>query len=82
MCKLLLTLIVKSVNSVDGGTLVVTTQQKKVFWVFDLKKKNSLKFDLHFQCYNLVCQEKANSLQRLLPSVHIISCNIQCLLDC
>ncbi len=43
MCKLILTLIVKSVNSVDGGTLVVTTQQKKVFWVFDLEKKNSLK---------------------------------------
>ena len=40
--KLILTLIVKSVNSVDGGTLVVTAQQKEVFWVFDLQRTKLL----------------------------------------
>ena len=32
-----LTFIVKSVNSVDGGTLVVSTQQEEVLRIFYLK---------------------------------------------
>lgn len=51
-----LTLVIETVYPVDGGTLVVPSQQEKVLWVF-----------------NLVCQQQADGLQRLLPSVHIIS---------
>lgn len=31
-----LTLVVKAVNAVDGGTFVVAAKDEEVFWVFDL----------------------------------------------
>ena len=31
-----LTLIVEAIYSVNGGALVVSSQQKEIFWVFDL----------------------------------------------
>ena len=31
-----LTLIIEAIYSVNGGALVVSPQQKEVFWVFDL----------------------------------------------
>lgn len=31
-----LTLIIKAVDTVNGGTLVVAAQQEEVLWVFDL----------------------------------------------
>ena len=37
----LLTFIVKSVDSVDGGTLVVAAEKKEVLWIFDLKGKET-----------------------------------------
>lgn len=33
------TFVVKSINSVDGRTLVITSQQEKVFGVFDLVRE-------------------------------------------
>ena len=33
------TLITKSVNSVDGCTLVVASEQKEIFWVLDLVRQ-------------------------------------------
>jgi len=36
--KTAFTLVVKSVNTVDGGALVVTAQQEEVFGIFYLKK--------------------------------------------
>ena len=56
MCFPVLTLVVEAVDAVDGGALVVATQQKEVFWVFDL-----------------VGQQQTDGLQRLLPSIHVIS---------
>ena len=38
--------VVKSIDSVDGAALVVTSQKKKVFWIFDFvreHKANNLK---------------------------------------
>lgn len=34
-----LTLIVEAIYSVNGGTLMVSSQQKEVFWVFDLVRQ-------------------------------------------
>jgi len=51
-----LTLVVEAVDAVDGGTLVVASQQEEVLGVFDL-----------------VRQQQADGLQRLLPSVHVVS---------
>lgn len=50
-----LTLVVEAIYPVDGGALVIPSQQEKVLWVF-----------------NLVSQQQADGLQRLLPSVHIV----------
>jgi len=51
-----LALIVESVDAVDGGAFVVTTEDEEVFWVFDL-----------------VCQQKADGLERLLSSVDVVA---------
>jgi len=50
-----LALVVEAIYPVDGGALVVASQQKEVFWVLDL-----------------VGQQQAYGLQRLLPSVHVV----------
>lgn len=51
-----LTLIIESIYSVDGGALMIPSQQEEVLWVFDF-----------------VGQKQTDGLQRLLPSVHIVS---------
>jgi hypothetical protein len=51
-----LALVVESVDSVDGGTLVVTTEDEEVLWVFDL-----------------VGEEKADGLERLLASINVVT---------
>ena len=51
-----LTFIIEPVYPIDGGTLVVPSEQEKVLRVLDL-----------------VGQEQADCLQRLLASVHIVS---------
>lgn len=51
-----LTLIIESIYSVDGGALMIPSQQEEVLRVFDF-----------------VGQKQTDGLQRLLPSVHIVS---------
>jgi hypothetical protein len=51
-----LALIVKAIDTVDGGTLVVTTQNEEVLGVLDL-----------------VCEEQADSLERLLTTVDVVT---------
>jgi len=51
-----LALVVETVNSVDGGTLMISPEEEEVLRILDL-----------------VGQEKADSLQALLASVHIVS---------
>lgn len=51
-----LALIVKAIDTVDGGTLVVTTQNKEVLGVLDL-----------------VREEQADSLERLLTTVDVVT---------
>ena len=51
-----LALIVKTVDTVDRSTLVVTAKDEEVLGVFDL-----------------VCEEQANGLQRLLATVDVIA---------
>lgn len=36
-----LALIIKPIDSVDGGAFVIAPQQKEVFWVFDLQEGTS-----------------------------------------
>lgn len=49
-------LIIESIDAVDGGALVVTTQQEEVLGIL-----------------NLVGQQQANGLQRLLATIYVIS---------
>jgi hypothetical protein len=49
-------LVVKAVNSIDAGTLVVSPEQEEVLLVLDFVRK-----------------EQAHHLQRLLPSIHVVS---------
>ena len=51
-----LALVVESIDTVDGGTLVVATENEEVLGVLDL-----------------VCQEQADSLQRLLATVDVVA---------
>jgi uncharacterized protein YqiB (DUF1249 family) len=51
-----LTFIIESIDSVDGSTLVISAEDEKVFWVFDL-----------------VCEQQANRLERLLSSVDVVT---------
>lgn len=51
-----LALIVKAIDTVDGGTLVVTTQNEEVLGVLDL-----------------VREEQADSLERLLTTVDVVT---------
>ncbi len=51
-----LTLIIKAVDPVNAGTLVVPTQNKKILWVLDL-----------------VRQQQANGLERLLSAVYVVA---------
>lgn len=51
-----LALVVESINTVDGGTLVVTSKDEEVFGVLDL-----------------VGEEQADGLKRLLSSVDVIT---------
>lgn len=51
-----LALVVETIDTVDGGALVVASQDEKVFWVL-----------------NLVRQQEADRLQRLLPSVDVVT---------
>jgi len=51
-----LALVVEAINAVDGGTLVITTEDEEILWVFDL-----------------VCQQEADGLKRLLASIDIVS---------
>ena len=50
------TFVIKPVYPVDTGTLVVASQDKEIFGVFDL-----------------VCEEEADSLERLLSSVNVVT---------
>lgn len=51
-----LALIVETVDAVDGGALVVATQDEEVLWILDL-----------------VRQEKADGLERLLATVDVVT---------
>lgn len=51
-----LAFVVESVDAVDGSTLVVTTENEEVLWVFDL-----------------VCEEQADGLKRLLATVDVVT---------
>lgn len=51
-----LALVVETVDTVDGGTLVVAAQDEEVFGVLDL-----------------VCQQKADSLEGLLATVDVVT---------
>ena len=51
-----LALIVETVDSVDGGALMVATEDKKVLGVLDL-----------------IGQEKADGLERLLSSIYVVA---------
>lgn len=51
-----LALIVEAVNTVDRGTLVVTSQDEEVLGIFDL-----------------VGEQKADGLERLLASVYVVA---------
>lgn len=51
-----LALIVETVDTVDGRTLVVTAEDEEVLWVLDL-----------------VGEEKADGLKRLLSSVDVVT---------
>lgn len=51
-----LAFVVETIDTVDGGALVVSAQDKEVLGVFDL-----------------VCQQQANGLERLLATVHVVT---------
>ena len=51
-----LALVVKSVDAIDRGTFMVSTQDEEILRVFDF-----------------IRQKKADCLQRLLSSVHIVT---------
>ena len=51
-----LALVVETVNTVDGSTLVVAAQDEEVLGVLDL-----------------VCEEQADSLQRLLATIDVVT---------
>ena len=53
------TLVVKAVNSVDTGALVVATQQEKVFWILDfVGKKKTNNFQRLLSAVDIVSQEE------------------------
>ena len=53
------TLVVKAVNSVDTGALVVATQQEKVFWILDfVGKKKTNNFQRLLSTVDIVSQEE------------------------
>lgn len=52
----LLTFVVKPVDAVDAGALVIASQHEEVLWVFDL-----------------VSEEKADCLKRLLAAVDVVT---------
>lgn len=51
-----LALVIETVDTVDGGALVVAAQNEKVLRVLDL-----------------VCQQKADGLKRLLATIHVVA---------
>lgn len=65
MTLLQLTLIVESVDAVDGSTLVVAPEQEKVFWVFDLVGQQQADgLQRLFPSVHIVAQEKVVCLRR------------------
>lgn len=61
----LLTLIVETVDAVDGSTLMVAPEQEKVLWVFDLVcQQKADGFQGLFPSVHIVTQEKVVCLWR------------------
>lgn len=63
-----LTLVIESIDAVDGSTLVVAPEQEKVLWVFNLvgqKKANG--FQGLFPSVHIITQEKVVCLWREAP---------------
>lgn len=60
-----LTFIVKSVDAVDAGALVVSTQHEEILWVLDLVcKQQTYRLQGLFAAVDVVAQEQVVTLGR------------------
>lgn len=58
------TFIIKSVDTVDTGTLVITSQEEKVFWVLDLVgKEQTDHLQRLFTTVNIIAKEEIVGLK-------------------
>lgn len=50
-----LAFIIEAINTIDGGTLMITPQNKKIFWVFNLvRQKEADCFQRLFTTVNVI----------------------------
>lgn len=67
LCEIL-TLIIESIDAVDGSTLMVAPEQEKVLWIFNLVGQQKADgFQGLFPPVNIVTKEKVVCLWREAP---------------
>lgn len=78
-----LAFFIESVDSVDAGTLMVSSQEEEIFWILDLiGEEQSDSFQRLFTSINIISQEKVVSFRWVLSvfeksqKIEVLSMNI------
>lgn len=59
-----LALVIKSIDSIDGSTLVISSQEEKVLWVFNLvSQEKAYSFETLLSSVDIVSQEEIVSIR-------------------